>query len=98
MSPLEIRLLNSLTSFLGHLSDFINDHPVFVTVGIFNLLVLLVSFMIVRGMRRRAKGLINPGPRVIYIESAAPPPPLSEPAFDPFPPWRECECKHDRDD
>jgi hypothetical protein len=98
MSPLEVRLLNSLTSFLGHLDDIINDHPVYVTIGIFYLLMLLAIFLIIRGIRRRAKGLINPGPRVIYIESAAPPPPPPEPSFDPFPVWRECDCDHDRDD
>jgi hypothetical protein len=95
MSPLEVRLLNSLTSFLGHLNDI---HPVAVTIGIFYLLMLLAVFLTMRGIRRRAKGLINPGPRVIYIESAAPPPPPSEPPFDPFPVWRECDCDHDRDD
>lgn len=98
MSPLEIRLLNSFTSFLDHLRDIIDAHPVLVTFGIFYLLVLLAVFLTVRGIRRRAKGPISPGPRVIYIESSAPPPPPSEPPFDPFPPLRECDCQHDRDD
>ena len=98
MSQLEIRLLSSFTSFLDHLRDIIDDHPVLVTLGIFYLLILLAVFMIVRGIQRRAKGLINPGPRVIYIESAAPPPPPPEPPFDPFPLWRECDCEYDRDD
>lgn len=96
MSQLEIRLLNSFTSLLDHLRDIIDDHPALVTLGIFRLLILLAVLMIVRGVQRRAKGFIRAGPRIIYVESVTPPPP--EPAFDPLPPWRECDCEQDRDD
>jgi hypothetical protein len=98
MSALEVKLLNSLTSFLGRLDDIIDGHPVFVTIGILYLFMLLAIFLIVHVIRRRAKGLVKFGPRVIYIESAAAHQPPPEPPFDPFPPRCECDWDHDRDD
>lgn len=98
MSPLEIRLLNSFTSFLGRMDDFIDHHPVIMTIGVLYLFMLFVVFMIVHVVLRRAKGLINPGPRIIFIESSTPPPPPAELPFDPFPLRRDCDCERNRDD
>jgi len=71
MNPLEVRVLNSVRSFLGHLDRIIDRHPVLVAIGILNLFVLLGALFIVYVVRRRAKGLIKPGPPIIFIESSA---------------------------
>jgi hypothetical protein len=96
MNPLEIKLLNKEVSFFQYLDGIIDQHPVFVTLAIFYVFVLLVILVIVNVVRRRAKGLIKPGPRVIYIQSPAPPPPQEEPPFDPFPPMRERDYEYER--
>jgi hypothetical protein len=98
MNGLEVRVLNSARSFFGHLDHVVDRHPVLVTMAVLYLLILLGVLFIVYVVRRRAKGLIKPGPSIIFIESSSPPPPPPEPTFDPFPVWRQWDCEHDRDD
>jgi hypothetical protein len=93
MNPLE-----AVRSFLGHLDRIIDRHPVLVAMGVLNLFILLGVLFVVYVVRHRAKGLIKPGPPIIFIESSTPPPPPPEPVFDPFPLWRQCDCEHDQDD
>jgi hypothetical protein len=96
MNSLKVKVLNSVTSFLGHLDHVLDHHPVFVAIGILYLLMLLAVLFTVYVIRRKAKGLIKPGPRIIFIEPNIPPrPPELEPPFDPFPPPHHsasCDC------
>lgn len=94
MTSLGVKLLNWEVLCFHHLDSFINHHPIFMTLAIFYLLLLLLVLVIVDVARRRAKGLIRPGPRVIYIQSPAPPPP-GEPPSDPFPPMREQDYEYE---
>lgn len=94
MTPFEIKLLHGEASFLHHLDGIIDKHPIGVTLVLLYLFMLVMVLVIVDVARRHAKGLIKPGPRIIYIESTTPPPP-PEPTFDPFPPRPHCDCNDD---
>lgn len=96
MTPWEIKLLNGEMSFLQHLDGFIDNHPVLVTLAILYLLLAFLVVVIVSVTRRRAKGLIQPGPRVIYIQSPAPPPQPEESPFDPSQSRQELEDECER--
>jgi hypothetical protein len=96
MNGLEVRALNSIRSFFGHLDHIIDRHPVLVTMGVLYLLILLGVLFTVHVVRRKAKGLIKPGPSVIFIESTGPPSPPPD-TFDPFPPHHLTHCDCDRD-
>jgi hypothetical protein len=96
MSPLEVKLLHGEASFFQYLDGIIDRHPIYVTLALLYLFLLAMVLVIVNVARRRAKGLIKPGPRVIFIQSPAPPAP--EPQFDPFSQPHhtdDCDCDDD---
>lgn len=96
MTPLEIKLLNGEVSLLQRLDDCIASHLVFMTLAIVYLLLALLVWTLVCIARCKAKGLVKPGPPVIFIQSPAPPRWLEEPPFDPFPPMRGSDYEYER--
>jgi hypothetical protein len=94
MQPWQIKALELEVAALKHLDGIIADYGVYIFIGVANLLVLLIVWILSGGLRRKG-GKCSPHVRpVIFIHLPRPPPPPTD-TFDPFPPPRECACNHD---
>ena len=98
MQPWQIKALELEASGLKQLDGFIREHPPYFLIGAIYLLLALLVW-ILSGVLQRKQGKFTHHVRpVIFIDLTGPPPPPSEPPFDPFPSYREsshCDCDCD---
>ncbi len=99
MQSWQIKALELEASALDRLDGFIRDHALVFFIAAIYLLLALLVWVLVGGLRRKPG---NPRPYVlpvIVIRVDSPPPPPLEPPFDPFPAYREPLCyDHAADD
>ncbi len=97
MQPWQIKTLELEASELKHLDGFIHEHALYFLIGAIYLLLVLLAWVLNGALRpKRGKPTSYVRPAII-IQLPGTTPPAEEPAFDPFPPYREPDY-YDHDD